>query len=114
MPDSVLVDHVHIQQGDDEPLTWSLTINGAPVDLSGYSVVAQVRRRAEATSPVLNEWSTADGTAELADSTVSLLVDDSESWTWTFGFYDIHVTDFAGRTRVPIRGSMTVIPAVTD
>lgn len=114
MADLVTRDNLLIQQGDDRPLVWTLSDStGAPVNLAGYSAKAQVRERAEPLSPVLHEWSTDDGTAELADSTVSLSLIDSESWTWTRGFYDLHVTDFAGRTEVVVRGSVAVVPGIT-
>lgn len=114
MPDLVLVDNITIYQGDDEPITWTLTDEqGNPANLAGHSVVAQVRRRRDPTSPVLHEWSAEAGNVVLAGSSVSLKVDDSESWTWSFGFYDLHLTDPVGRVRVPVRGSVTVIPAVT-
>jgi hypothetical protein len=103
-----------IYAGDDEPITFTLTSNGAPVSLDGYSARAQVRDRADSTT-VLHEWTTDDGTAEFStqDSTVSLNVIDSESWTWRSGVYDLHVTDFAGRTKIVDRRPVVVIPAVT-
>lgn len=105
-----------IYQGDDRPIVWSLSsmVSGAPVNLDGYTARAQVRDRADSTT-VLHEWSTTDGTAEFSteDSTVSLLVVDSDTWTWRSGVYDLHVTDFAGRTEIVDRRPVVVIPTVT-
>jgi hypothetical protein len=106
-----------IYQGDDEPITWELAsrASGAPVDLSGYSAIAQVREVPDFDSPVLHEWSTTAGNAELStqDSTVSLKVTDSEDWTWRRGYFDLHVIDFAGRSKIVDRGPVVVVPGVT-
>lgn len=109
----VLVDDVVIQQGDDRPLVWTLADQaGAPVDLTGYSALAQVRSRPQSAT-VWHEWSTTAGNAVLSESSVTLKVNDSESWTWSQGVYDLHLTDPAGTTEVIARGSITVTPAVT-
>jgi hypothetical protein len=113
MTDLVRVDDITIQQGDDRPLVWTLAdAAGAPVNLDGYTAVAQVRSK-PSSSTVLHEWSTTNGKAVLADSSVSLKVTDSETWTWHSGVYDLHITDFAGRTEVIARGKVSLIPAVT-
>lgn len=116
MTDVFAAHPLFIHQGDDQPLVWDLTTStGQPVNLDGYSAIAQVRRRADPAAPVLHEWSTTAGTAELSsqDSTVSLNVDDSENWTWTRGVYDLHIVDFAGRTKRVDGGSVFVVAAVT-
>jgi len=108
-----LVDDLVILQGDDRPLIWTLAdANGEPVNLAGYTAAAQVRGRANSTT-VLHEWSTTDGSAVLSESSVTLKVDDSESWTWHYGVYDLHLTDPLGTTQVIARGTVTVTPAVT-
>lgn len=113
MKDLVLVDDVVIQQGDDRPLTWTLTDSaGVSVNLDGYSALAQVRPK-PSSSTVLHEWSTTAANAILTESTVVLKVDDSETWTWRTGVYDLHLTGPDERTEVIARGSITLIPAVT-
>lgn len=109
-PDDVLV----IQQGDDRPITWTLADEaGDPINLDGYTARGQVRRRADATA-VLHEWSTAAGTAVLTESSVTLKVDDSESWTWRTGVFDLHMTDPSGRTEVVLPPRPVVLtPTVT-
>jgi|tagenome__1003787_1003787.scaffolds.fasta_scaffold19325816_2 hypothetical protein len=110
---TVLVDDINLLQGDDRPLVWTLADSaGAPVNLDGYTALAQVRAQPQSTT-VWHEWSTDDGTAVLADSSISLKVDDSETWTWHSGVYDLHLIDFAGRTEVIARGKITLLPAVT-
>jgi len=114
MAELVLVDKLIIQQGDDRPVTWTLSDRAGPTaNLAGYSVLAQVRAEAEPTATLLHEWSTALGNAVIAGDTVSLEVTNSEDWTWTFGFYDLFLTNPVGFTIVPVRGSITVIPAVS-
>ena len=114
MTDLVRVDDITVQQGDDRPLTWTLAeADGTSVEnLDGYTVIAQVRARPSATT-VMHEWSTAEGTAVLAESSVVLKVADSETWTWRSGVYDLHLTDPLGATQVIARGKITLIPAVT-
>jgi hypothetical protein len=113
MTDLVRVDDLTIHQADDRPLVWTLAdVDGASVNLDGYSAVAQVRTKPHATT-VLHEWSTPEGNAVLAESAVTLKVDDSETWAWRSGVYDLHITDPSGRTEVIARGKITLIPAVT-
>jgi hypothetical protein len=114
MPKSlVLVDDIVIHQGDDRPLTWTLTdAEGQPVNLDGYSARAQVRTKPHA-GTVLHEWSTQDGNAALAESSITLKVADSETWDWRGGVYDIHLTDPMGQTEVVVRGTVAIMPAVT-
>lgn len=114
MADYVRTDNLVIQQGDDRPFTWTLT-DGAdnPIaDFTGYIAKAQVRAR-ESDTTVLHEWSTGNGKASLADSSVSLKVDDSETWEWTHGVYDLLVTPPDGVTEVVARGFVVVVPGVT-
>lgn len=113
MADYVRTYDMDIQQGDDRAFTWPvLDAQGQAIDLSGYSVVVQVRPRYRSET-VLHEWSTANNRAQLAGGKVSLLVDDSEEWAWSFGVYDIHLTDGDGNTEVLSRGTVRVIPGVT-
>jgi hypothetical protein len=113
MADLVRVDDITVQQGDDRPLVWALAdAAGAPVNLEGYTAVAQVRARHHSAT-VMHEWTTADTSAVLSESTITLKVDDSEDWTWHSGVYDLHLTDPLGATQVIARGKITLIPAVT-
>lgn len=113
MADYVRVDDLEIQQGDDRAFTWPLVdSDGDPMDLGDYSAVAQVRARPQS-SVVLHEWSTANGRAQLGNGKLTLLVDDSEGWSWSHGVYDIHLTDGSGKTEVIARGSVVLIPGVT-
>lgn len=102
-----------IVAGDDRPLVWQLRdADGELVNLTGYSARAQVRERTDSPD-VLHEWSTSTATAVLGDSTLSLKVTDSDTWTWRRGVYDIRVTDPAGTTEVIDRGPVVITPAVT-
>lgn len=112
--DYVRNDDLRIYAGDDRPITWPLraALGGGPVDLSGYTARAQVRATPDAAA-VLYEWSNAHGNVRLTDSSVSLLVDDSDAWTWTDGVYDLHVIDPIGRHEVIAWGRVVVRPGVT-
>lgn len=103
-----------IQQGDDRPLVWNLSdADNQPItDLTGYTARAQVRARADSID-VLHEWSTVAGNAVLAESSLVLKVDDSESWTWRRGVYDVQITDPSGASEIVDRGAVVVTPVVT-
>lgn len=111
--DYVRNDDLRVYAGDDRPIVWPITdLTGEPADLSGFSVQAQVRA-SPTTSTVLHEWSTVNGRAEIEGATVRLLVDDSETWTWTRGVYDLHLIDPSNRHEVIAWGRVTVLPGVT-
>lgn len=102
--------NVLYQQGDDHPLVFPVLVGAAPVDCTGWSAKAQIRDRASA---VLHTWSTADGSAVCDEDGVSLLVDDSLTWDWTFGRYDVAATSPDGVRVVPAGGRFQVKAAVT-
>lgn len=113
MSDYVRRDNLLIYQGDDRPFTWDLRdTEGDPLDTDGYKVIAQVRAR-ESSPVVLHEWSTELGNAVITASTVLLKVDDSETWAWRTGVYDLHLTAPNGSTEVVAAGSVYVLPGVT-
>jgi hypothetical protein len=119
----VRVDDLRVYPGDDRAFTWPvLNDEGAPMSLVGWSARAQVRPMLG--GGVLHEWSTEDGSIVLQSaaegpggvvipSSLTLKVDDSESWTWRHGRFDIHLTDPNGRTQVLARGSVVVDRGVT-
>jgi hypothetical protein len=106
-------DPLVIYQGDYRPFTWPLTnTDGSPLAIAGYRARAQVRA-AQSSTEVLQEWSTENGRAVLSLGSVSLLVDDSPTWTWSVGVYDLHLIDSAGRHEVIAYGVIRVQAGVT-
>jgi hypothetical protein len=111
--DYVRNDDLRIHGGDDRPIVWPIhDAAGNPVDLTGYTARAQVRATPVALE-ILHEWSTDNTRAAILGSTVALYVDDSESWSWTAGVYDLHLIDESGRHEVIAWGRVTVLPGVT-
>lgn len=101
-----------IYAGDDRPIQWPLTdTEDRSLDVTGWSARAQVR--AYPGAPVMHEWSTQNGRAVLAAGSVTLLVDDSGSWPWVSGQYDLFLSDPSARAERVDGGRVTVIPAVT-
>ena len=109
-----------IKQGATQGRSWPVADASGNLitDFTGWSAAAQIRATPEATE-ILFEWvlggAAGKGTITLADSAVTLTQDgdDSDSWTWEAGRYDVKVTDAAGREAFIADGRVMVIPAVT-
>jgi hypothetical protein len=107
------VSNLVIYAGDDRPIQWPLTdTDGYPLDVTGWTAHAQVRPYPNAPA-VLHEWSTANGRAVMANGSVTLLVDDSETYTWTIGEYDLFIVDTHNHWERIDGGRVRIIPAVT-
>lgn len=103
---------LRIYPGDDRSFTWPVSDkDGGPIALTGWTARAQVRPMLG--GGLLHEWSTDDASIVLADSTLTLRVDDSETWSWNHGRFDIHLTDTTHRTQVLDSGVVIVDRAVT-
>lgn len=101
---------VTVQQGDDHPLVYPVLEAGVPQDCTGWTAKAQVRDRK---GDLLHTWSTTDGSAVCDTSGVSLLLDDSDGWEWTRGYFDIRATRPDGVRVVPVGGRISVKLLVT-
>lgn len=127
VPDDVRKDFISYKIGDDRPVAWEvLEVDGEPLNAAGFMVKAQVR--AHPGTPVLHEWSSGpdgNGRARLstvpADSEtaaprwyVELLVDDSRSWSWERGHYDVFLFDPEGRAQPIAEGPWVNRPVITD
>lgn len=87
---------------------------GAAVNVTGWSVEAQVRPTVESNT-VHHEWSTTEGNAEAGDGFVRILVDHAESvdWDWSSGVYDVMLTSLEDERTELDSGSVTVRATVT-
>lgn len=104
-----------IQQGTSWAISWPITDeSGEPMDLSGFTVAAQIRPSHES-GEVLHEFTTEVGNAAVVQSSVmlSLAPAVSSSWSWRNGVYDVELTDPAGRVARIAEGSVVVSPEVT-
>lgn len=108
------VDDLTIEQGTTWSMAWPITVESAPVDLTGWTVRAQIRPDVSS-STVLFEWSTTLHNATVTGSkvTLSLTPQDSAGWTWTDAVYDVHLTDLVGRVARVTGGAVVVSHEVT-
>lgn len=108
-----------IVQGDTFPYRFTYYAGepgvAAPVNLTGATAKMQVR--ASATGPVLLELSTDNGKIVLggAAGTIDLLLSAAETAAieWVQAVYDLAITFADSSVRKPIRGSVTVVKAIT-
>jgi hypothetical protein len=101
---------IPLTDGDDAPIA----------DLSGWTGSCQVRY--SATHPaVLAEWSTANASLVLADSSARLVVskemaEAALSWPWRLGRFDLRLVapeEQGSLPNRPIRGIIRVVPGIT-
>jgi hypothetical protein len=96
-----------VKQGDDHPIVIPvLDVTGRPVDCTGWTAKAQARDRLQ---NLLHTWSTVLGNALCGPEGVELLTDDSISWEWTYGHFDVVATDPGGTQVVPVDGIIQVV-----
>lgn len=84
---------------------------GAAVDVTGWTVKAQVRRSNE----LLYEWSTVAGNASCAGSSVTLRVIAAQTavWTWQVAQISVIVTDLASAPHCIATGQIEALPNIT-
>ena len=116
MADQLRHDDLTIPQGTDYKVQWPLRDgDGNPlVSMTGWTARAQARLRLEDTDTVA-EWTTENDGILLADSTLTLVVADTEStdWEWRRARYDIELVTPTGDVTRLTEGYITVAPEVT-
>lgn len=108
-------DDLTIPQGVTWGYAWPIVDQDAePVDLTGWTVQAQIRASTESTA-VLHEWSTQDGSATVTGGMVTLLLTPAQStpWQWFTGVYDVELTDTDGNVYRVSQGRAVVSREVT-
>lgn len=108
-------DSLTIQQGTTQSFLWPIVdANGDPVNVTGWSVRAQVRATVAAEA-VLHEWSSTLANVTLGPDGVVLHSTPAVSlaWTWTRGVYNVLLTDLTGNVYEIAQGSITVDPSIT-
>lgn len=106
--------HIEVQQGDDRPIRIPVTSteNGQPVNITGWPVRALLRRSGRSRE-VVHVWSSEDGNAVAEQDTVLLLCDDSSSWDFRGGVFNIVLTHPDGATTVTPAWSLHVLRTVS-
>lgn len=108
-------DDLTIIQGSTWGISWPVVDDDdQPLDLTGWSVRAQVRPRTDS-GTVLWEWSTAANSASVSGAAVTLRLTAAQSSAFTFSraVYDIELTDGDGNVYRVAQGHVEVSPEVT-
>ena len=104
-----------IQQGTTWQRRWLITDpdSDAPRDLSGWTARGQIRIHQADVGPVF-EW---QGSGITCDEdgyvTVSVTPDQSSTWNWRDGYYDIELVDPSDQVVRIAQGYVRVSPEVT-
>ena len=106
------ISNIFIDQGATFTTTVTVTdANDSAVNLSGYSVAAQIRKRHQSTSSVAFTASVSD--ASSGEITISLTPTQTTALEQGRYVYDVLITASGGtKTRV-VEGQVTVNPSVT-
>lgn len=103
-----------IRKGRDFEFRYRLTdkASGAPVDMTGFVIAAQLRP-APGSATLLADF--AVDTSQLASGEVAISLDDTTTAALEAGtaYYDIKVTDNAGKDRDHFYGQVTITETVT-
>lgn len=101
-----------IPQGTTWAAQWPVEDSeGVPVDVTGWTVRAQVRATIMSDF-VLHEWSTTAGNAEAGSGVVAIRVTPNESyvWAWRHGYFDVMLTSPDGE-RIKLDGGTIMVDA---
>lgn len=102
-----------IIRGDDYRVMVTLTSNGAPFDLTGYTAKAQIRP-STAPSAVLYAEFTATVETPATDGVIKLELDNVTTSALTGnGVWDLQITDSGGWVTTVASGAVTLVPDVT-
>lgn len=100
------MDGLILSQGIDAGYAWPILDGDQPADLTGWTVLAQVRTRAEPAAPLLWEFTTAVSAGQVA---ITWTAEESLAWTWTCGFGDVVLVNPSGRpVQIVWAGSLLV------
>lgn len=91
--------------------------SGAPLDLGGYALRAQVRPTPES-SEVYATWTTDNGrflllNPEQGEVVFEISASETAGYTWREGVYDLELVDPVGRVERLLEGKVYVSPETT-
>lgn len=112
MVDSITL-KTHMSGDTWRGLTLALSLNAAPMNLTGAAVKMQMRKNpSSATADYA--WSTANGTIEITNAAGGLLTVHKRVISGNGPLYfDLQVTDSNGDVRTMVRGTLPVTQDVT-
>lgn len=94
-------------------LTLTLSVNGAPMNLTGATVKMQMRKAPTASNAEYT-WSTADGSISITNAAAGQLAVNKRVVSGTGSLhFDLQVTTADGDVRTMVRGTMNLIQDVT-
>lgn len=106
-----------INKGSGYKITFSLSKDGDPVDLTGYSLRGQVRPSASSSTVLLNMTS-ANLLLKIDNANSSIIMNLPESFTrrvpGTYGVYDIELLNPVSDASKIVTGLITFVPEVTQ
>ena len=90
-----------LRQGIDAGYFWPIVdAAGAPFDLTGWSVIAQVRTAEAPDAPLLHAFTTGVLADPAPAVTISWTAEESLAWAWRSGYFDVILVSPEGR---PVR-----------
>lgn len=105
-----------IEQGTSWRKPFVRTLDGAAVDLSGWTARMQIREKVDAATVVL-ELTTENGGIEIdpliGGITLVFQPSDTSGQSWRTGVYDVELIDIYGNVTRILYGSVTLSPEVT-
>jgi|SRR6185503_4606602 len=117
--DGVLLAPLWVSQGEDWDCVFPVSdpITSTPLNLTGWTLVGQIRATPESTV-VLYEWKAASSNVQVtADgkATIQVPAADSLLWGWakSEAVYDLFLTNLSGKKMCMARGPVVVRQAVT-
>jgi len=100
---------LELYQGDDYAAIVHVSFDGAPADLSGYTVAAQIRRNNADSDPIEATIGTSiTGSDIILDIDKTVTTDLAGSFMW-----DLQLTDGTGTVTTIMRGPVHVMLEVT-
>lgn len=99
-------------QGADRGELWPVEVDGSPANLTGYTVVSEVRDLPNGRGNLLHSFTAS--IVETDSIAIQTTAEESMLWDWTFGFYDVILYTPDNRPMPAIvRGTIVVIPRVS-
>ncbi len=102
-------------QGATFDRTFTITVNGLPMNLTGYTAAMQVRETYDSTATVLSLTSGTGITLGGTAGTIAIVASSTATSSIDEGFYqyDLEITSGGGVTDRLLQGKFVVTPQVT-
>jgi len=107
--------NIKCPQGATFDKTFTITVNGSPMNLTGYTAAMQVRETYDSSSTLLSLTNGSGITLGGTAGTIAVLVSSTATAAIADGFYsyDLEITSGGGVTDRLLQGKFVVTPQVT-